>query len=184
MCAAPGCSAPRCSRSTSCSLSRCSSSSTADGSSVRRIRDWTVAVKRSCVMPRSTAPVSIPRRRATDGYWREGARASDRANQLCSGNAERNGAHVEASFRARYGDDSVSRGEMVALAAVAGNAPHAHNGGRQGEVRRLRSVPDGVPGELYQAGAWGGREGKPLSIAVRDRRVSLHLLRLLSGGVP
>ena len=51
------------------------------------------------------------------------------------------------------GDDSVSRGEVGALAALARHAPHAHDRGRQSEVRRLRSLSDRVPGELHQARA-------------------------------
>ena len=43
------------------------------------------------------------------------------------------------------------------LAALARHASHAHDGRRQGEVRRLRSLSDGLSGELHQARAGRGR---------------------------
>src|SRR5437773_6508272 len=48
----------------------------------------------------------------------------------------------------------------------------------------LPIVPADLPGELHQARAGRGRTGTPLSADLRDRRVPLHLLRLLPGSVP
>ena len=56
-------------------------------------------------------------------------------------------------------------GEVGALAALARHAPHAHDGGRQGEVRGVRPLPDGLPGQLHQARAGRGRER---AIAIRS----------------
>ena len=81
------------------------------------------------------------------------------------------------------GDHAVSRAALGSLAALAGHASHADHRDRQGEVRGLRSVPHRLPGELHQAGAGRGRGREPLSADLRDRRVPLHLLRLLPGSV-
>ena len=74
--------------------------------------------------------------------------------------------------------------EDCAPASLAGDAQNAHQGRWQGALRRMRPVSERLPVQLHQAGARRGRERQPLSARVRDRRISLHILRLLPGSVP
>src|SRR6266480_1529530 len=133
----------------------------------------------------STDERASRRRRRHNGNHRKGCGSSHRGRQLHSRDAQRHGAHCEASVRRqRSRHDTVSRGEITNLSAVARNAPDAYDGDGQSPLRRLRSLPDCLSGELHQARTWRGRGGQPLSARIRDRRVPLHLLRLLPGSLP
>ncbi|CAA9359530.1 MAG: NADH-ubiquinone oxidoreductase chain I, partial [uncultured Gemmatimonadaceae bacterium] len=114
----------------------------------------------------------------------EGGRAPRGAGELHPRDAQGAREHVQAHDRHREGDDAVPGGEVVALAAVARHAPDAHHRGRQGEVRGVRALPHDLPVELHQARARRGRAGEPVPARLRDRRVPLHLLRDVPGGLP
>src|SRR4029453_5940193 len=62
--------------------------------------------------------------------------------------------------------------KMVAVSALAGHAPHADDGRRQGEVRRLRAGPDGVPGDRPKPGPRGDGKGDrfPLIFEINEFR--------------
>ncbi|CAA9356119.1 MAG: NADH-ubiquinone oxidoreductase chain I, partial [uncultured Gemmatimonadaceae bacterium] len=114
----------------------------------------------------------------------EGGRAPDRPGELHPGDAQGAGHDLQAHGRPAQGHDAVPGREVGALAAVARHAPHAHHRGRQGQVRGVRALPHRLPVELHQARARRGRAGEPVPAGVRDRRVPLHLLRDVPGGVP
>src|SRR5436190_6403629 len=106
-----------------------------------------------------------------NGYRCKGGRASDRADVLSASRDQGHGTHAQAHVPGKS-HGAVPRGEVVAVSAVARHASHAHDGGRQGEVRGVRTVSHGVPGQLHQARARRGRTGQPLSAGVRHAQVS------------
>ena len=110
----------------------------------------------------------------------------DRAGQLRPRDAQGHGADVQAPVRAE-GDDAVSGGEEHRRLDISPRWRGTHRMLTDEEARRSASPADCVrrlPGQLHQARAGRGREGQPLSARVRDRRVPLHLLRLLPGSLP
>src|SRR5439155_2826465 len=121
------------------------------------------------------------------GHRREGHEAARHPGVLPPRHAQGHGAHLQP-FVAAEGDDAVPRGKeqqgLDALAALARHPPHAHRRAGTRQVRRLRVVPPDLPRELHQAGAGGGRARQPLPPDLRDRRVPLHILRLLPGSLP
>ena len=134
----------------------------------------------------------VPRWRA-DGDRRESHEASGPAGQLRPGHPQGDGAHLQA-HAGEEGDDAVPGaeehrpgprdGHVLAVAALARHPPDAHRRAGALEVRGLRVVPPDLPRQLHQAGAGRGRAGEPLPADLRDRRVPLHLLRVLPGGLP
>src|SRR5690606_20838167 len=110
--------------------------------------------------------------------------AAGKAGLLPSRYAEGDGPDLPAHGEPAQGHHAVSRGEVDALPAVARYARHGEARGRTPEVRRLWPLPDDLPGQLHPAHPRGGRSGQPVPGRLRNRRVPLHLLRNVPGGLP
>jgi NAD-dependent dihydropyrimidine dehydrogenase PreA subunit len=97
---------------------------------------------------RAITDVALPSQapsQETDGDQREGVGTSGRGGQLSPSHAQRDGAYLQAPDRSGQGDHAVPRAEADHLSPVARHSPHAHDGDRQGEVRRLRSLSTVCP---------------------------------------